>query len=60
VLSAFSALEHLEGAVVTEGDLVDALELVSDAEALADELQRDSRAARGRLPSAEEKQLRLV
>ena len=57
VLAAFDALQHFKDAVVAEIDLVDALELVGDAEALADDLKRDARAARGRLPSAEQKQL---
>jgi hypothetical protein len=60
MLAAFDALQHFKAAVVAEVDLVHALELVGDAEALADELQRDARAARGRLPAAEEQQLGAV
>ena len=36
VLAAFDALQHFKGAVVAKIDLVDALELVGDAETLAD------------------------
>ena len=58
--AAFDALQDFEGAVVAEVDLVDALELVGDAEALADELQRDAGAAGGGFPSAEEQELGAI
>ena len=41
-------------------ELVHALELVVDLEPLADELERHARAARGRLPAAEEQEPRAV
>jgi hypothetical protein len=56
MFAAFDALQHFKAAVVAEVDLVYALELVGDAEAFADKLKSDARAARGRLPAAEEKQ----
>ena len=58
--SAFDAFQHFEGAVGAEIDLVDALELVGDAEALADKLEGDAGAAAGRLPSTEEKKFAAV
>ena len=56
MLAALDALQHLERSIVAQRDLVDALKLVGDAEAFADELQRHTRTARCRLPSAEEQQ----
>jgi len=59
VLAAFDALQHFKRAVVAEFNLVDALELVGNAQPLADELQ--GHAARAcRLPAAEEQALRAV
>ena len=60
VLSAFHAFQYFKGSVVAQADLVDSKKLVGDAEALADELQRDACAARRRFPSAENKKLRTV
>ena len=60
MLAAFDALQNLETSRRREVDLIDALELVGDAEAFADKLKRDACAARGRLPAAEEQELRCV
>jgi hypothetical protein len=57
VLAAFDALQDFKGAVIAQGDLIDALELIGDAEALADELEGDAGAAAGRFPAAEENSL---
>ncbi len=57
MLAAFDALQHFKGAIVAESDLIDALKLIGDAEALADELESDAGAASGRFPSAEEEEL---
>ena len=37
MLAAFDALQHFEGAVVAQCDLIDTHELVDDAEPLADQ-----------------------
>ena len=58
VFAAFHTLQHLEGTIVAQRDLVDTLKLVCDAQPLADQLQRDARAARGRFPTAEQQQIR--
>ena len=60
VLPALDALEHLERAVRAGRELVHPLELIGDLEPLADELQRDARAARGGLPAAEQEQPRAI
>ena len=54
MLAAFDAFENFKGAIVAERDLVDAIKLVGDAQALTDQLQRDARAARRGFPSAEQ------
>ena len=56
VAAAFDALEHFEAAIVAHGDLVHALELFGDAEALGHHLHGGSGAARGGFPAAEEQQ----
>ena len=52
------ALEHFEAAVLARDDLVDALELLRDAEPLADHLHGGPGAARGGFPAAEDQQAR--
>ena len=47
MFAAFNAFEDFEGAVVAKVDLIDTLELVGDAEALTNDLKRDSGAASG-------------
>ena len=56
MVAAFDALQHFEAAVVAYRDLVDTLELLSDAEALGHHLHGGSGAARGGFPAAEEEQ----
>ena len=58
--ATLDALQHLERTVFSDIDLVGTHELISDAEALSNDLQSNSRTARSGLPSAEEEQLCLV
>ena len=60
MFAAFDAFENFERAVRVDLEFVDALELIGDAEPLADDLEGDARAARGALPAAEEQQLGFV
>jgi hypothetical protein len=56
MLAALDAFQDFKRAIVAEFDLVDALELIGNAEALANKLQRDARATRRGLPSAKEQE----
>ena len=47
MLAAFDPFEYLEAAVVAESDLIDALKLVGDAKALADDLNLEGKSASG-------------
>jgi hypothetical protein len=47
VLAAFYALEDFKGTIGAEINLVDTIKLIGDTEALANNLQSDSRAAAG-------------
>jgi len=60
VFAALDALKHAERTVGLHGELIDALELVDDAEALADHLHGGAGAARGGFPAAEDEQTRFV
>jgi hypothetical protein len=58
--AALDALEDFKGVVVAMFNLVDALELIKDAEAFADELESDASAARCRLPPAKDEEARAI
>ena len=60
MLATLNALQNFKTAIVVEVNLVNALKLVDDAEALTHHLERGPRASRSRLPPAEEEQAAAV
>jgi len=60
VAAAFDAFQNFKRAIRLHGELIDALELIENAEAFADQLHGDARAARSRFPAAKQEQPRAI